>query len=143
MNTESEQAENKVQPPVAKLLDLTSFLFSVINLISYYETCLPYVSIQCVDEPGSCSEDPLSEDDGGTAALLRPSNVQEDSREKRENSDEPPAPPTTYQCGCGPWQPRWLQRIVSAKLFTVLLCTYSLIEGTIVSGEGSIYMHTT
>lgn len=44
-------------------------------------------------------------------------------------------PTVTYRCGFGPCKPKWLQKVVSAKLFTVLLCVYSLIEGTTVSGE--------
>ena len=69
-------------------------------------------------------------------ALLRPDNSEDLAEEDGDiSSDNVPSPPTTYYCGCGPWKPQWLQRIVSPKLFTALLCTYSLIEGTVVSGE--------
>ena len=82
----------------------------------------------CTSEP----EEPLTDDDGGTMALL--GNQGEDDVPPEED-DLTSHPPVTYHCGCGPCKPKWLQRIVSAKLFTALLCVYSLIEGTTVSGE--------
>lgn len=95
-------------------------------------------SLTLTSQDGTPSEldEPLSEEDGGMVALLRPNNSQEDTvREEREDSVELPTPPIVYHCGCGPWRPKWLQRIVSPKLFTALLCAFTLIEGTAVSGK--------
>ena len=80
-------------------------------------------------------EEPLTDDDGGTVALLGNQGEDDVSSEEDNPQTTLPHPPVTYQCGCGPCKPKWLQNIVSAKLFTALLCVYSLIEGTTVSGE--------
>ena len=80
-------------------------------------------------------EEPLTDNDGGAVALLGNQGEDDVSSEEDNLQTTLPHPPVTYQCGCGPCKPKWLQNIVSAKLFTALLCVYSLIEGTMVNGE--------
>lgn len=40
-----------------------------------------------------------------------------------------------YYCGCGPWHPPWLQIFRDSRFFTFILCLFSLIEGSLVSGK--------
>lgn len=49
-----------------------------------------------------------------------------------------PVPPEllkTYYCGFGPFHPKWLQFFAKKKVFTILLCTFAFIQGSIVSGK--------
>ena len=50
----------------------------------------------------------------------------------------PPVPPEllkTYYCGFGPCHPKWLQFFARKKVFTILLCAFAFIQGSIVSGK--------
>lgn len=40
-----------------------------------------------------------------------------------------------YYCGVGPFHPRWLQFFANKKFFTLLLCFFSFVQGSLVSGE--------
>ena len=39
-----------------------------------------------------------------------------------------------YYCGCGPCHPSWLQFFAHKKCFTLLLCFFSFVQGSLVSG---------
>ena len=93
------------------------------------------MNVPQLKDPGSEPEEPLTEDDEGTVALLRPDSDSDLVEENEERPEVTLSPPPTYHCGCGPCKPTWLQKFVSAKMFTALLCAFSLIEGTTVSGE--------
>ena len=55
-------------------------------------------------------------------------------RQEREAEREEPE----YFCGIGPCHPPWLQWLRDARVFTVLLCLYSIVEGALVTGMYSI-----
>ena len=46
---------------------------------------------------------------------------------------------TEYFCGLGPWHPPWLQWMRDARVFTVLLCLFSTVEGALVSGIYTVH----
>lgn len=87
-----------------------------------------------LEDVASEPEDLPTDDDGGTVALLA-NEVEVSHSEGDATQTSLPQSTATYHCGIGPCKPKWLQNIVSAKLFTALLCAYSLIEGTTVSGK--------
>ena len=41
-----------------------------------------------------------------------------------------------YRFGCGPFKPRCLQRIFrNAIFYTIILCLYSIVQGSVISGN--------
>ena len=44
------------------------------------------------------------------------------------------APLKTYYFGCGPFHPQWLQTLANKKVFTLFLCLFVAIQGSVVSG---------
>lgn len=52
-------------------------------------------------------------------------------RQEHKAEDEGPE----YFCGIGPCHPPWLQWLRDARVFTLLLCLFSIVEGALVTGK--------
>ena len=40
-----------------------------------------------------------------------------------------------YYCGFGPCRPKWLQVMANKRIFTLLLCLFAFVQGSVVSGK--------
>ena len=64
------------------------------------------------------------------------SNGEVVTEREEDSEDEQSKQPTQkeYYCGLGPWHPPWLQVLRDGRVFTLLLCLASIIEGALVTG---------
>ena len=58
---------------------------------------------------------------------------------KKQADDQSSAPDKEYYFGCGSCHPRWLQCFADGKCYTFILSLFVIVEGAIVSGNGTRY----
>ena len=72
--------------------------------------------------------------DGETLACTTNGNGLQKAPQQQQHETLAEVEEPEYFCGIGPCHPPWLQWLRDARVFTVLLCLYSIVEGALVTG---------
>ena len=75
---------------------------------------------------------------GGTDNDIQLQEINGNAPTKKQ-ADQSSAPDKEYYFGCGSCHPRWLQCFADGKFYTFILSLFVIVEGAIVSGNGTRY----